>query len=242
MLVVGGDSYSCWPIEEFDGDRNRCWPNLVAKNQCIDLVDYTRSACSTDRIFRYCMPETLNQQNKIIVIFWSSYNRFEVGYQGKIEQIMPSFEGSKKIIPKEFLLKNYNRYLQHCRTLLYMISMQELCKKNNIIFLQKKGFRSDCWWNGTYENFVAYMKKAKIFDFLSDEQLEEKYRYLETLYTKIDSSTYVGDENLSLQDTVEFSSDFFHHPTYKGHEQMSEMVIDAINKAKCKETHHGKTF
>lgn len=242
MLVVGGDSYSCWPLEKFDGNRNRCWPTLVANKLNLGLVDYTRSACSNDRIFRYCMPETLNQTNKFMVIFWSSYNRFEVGFHGKIEQIMPSFEGSKKIIPEDFLKNNYSRYLQHCRSLLYIISIQELCKQSNIVFLQKKGFRSDCWWNGTYENFCAFMKKAKIFDYLSDEQLEEKYRYLEALYNKIDNRTYVGDKNESLQDAVEFSKEFLYHPTYKGHEQMSAMVVDAIEKLNCKETHHGKTF
>ena len=106
MLVVGGDSYSCWPIEEFDGNRSRCWPALVSKELNLELVDYTRSACSNDRIFRYCMPETMNSKNKILIIFWSSFNRFEVGYKGKIEQIMPSYEGSKKIIPEIFLTEN----------------------------------------------------------------------------------------------------------------------------------------
>ena len=110
-----------------------------------------------------------------------------------------------------------------------MLAIQESCKQNNITFLQKKSFRSDCWWDNTYESFCNFMKKANLFDFLSDDQLFEKFEYLQMLYNKVDKKTFVGNENESIQDVAEFSEKFFHHPTYKGHIQLAEIVIDHIN-------------
>ena len=238
MLVVGGDSYSCWPAEEFDGNRNRCWPAITAKKLKLNLVDYARAGCSNDRIFRYCMPETLNKDTSIVVIFWSSFSRFEVGYQGKVEQIMPGAKTS--VLPKDFIANNVDLYLQHCKNLLYMISVQESCKKNNIIFLQKNMSTSDCWWDNTYETFCNFMKEANLFDFLSDNQILEKYRYLENLYSKIDNNTIIGNRNESLQSLIDTSKEFHNHPTYKGHQQMSDLVIGCIKK-QMQGTHHGKT-
>jgi len=230
MLIVGGDSFCCWPLEELTKSRNNCWPALVEEQTKLKVIDYSKSGCSNDRIFRYCMPETLNQQNKFLIIFWSAYSRFEIGYKGKIEQIQPSIKSGS--VSKDFILKNYDLYLQHCKSLLYQVSIQESCKNNKITFFQQNVFKHDNWWDETYESFCNFMKKSNLFDYLSDKQLNEKYRYLEVLYSKIDYNTYIGNKNESISEIVECSKEFFDHPTYKGHKQMSNLVITAINKVK----------
>jgi hypothetical protein len=227
MLIVGGDSWSCWPQEEFYGSRDKCWPSITSKKLNLSLVDNSRAGCSNDRIFRYCLPSVLEYPNSIVVIFWSSSDRFEVGYNGKIEQIQPS-NTNNKFIEKSYIKNNLDLYLRYINTLLYSLSLQEICKKNNSILLQKFVFTDDCWWDGTLKSFKNFLLTVGLFHYLSDDQILEKYNYLKTLHSLIDTSTWIGSMRESLTQMIETSEKFLNHPTDYGHEQMAKLILDNL--------------
>lgn len=130
-----------------------------------------------------------------------------------------------KMIPKTFL-QNFDLYLQYVNTLLYTLSIQEVCKSKNSVLLQKFTFRSDCWWDYKIESFKKFLRDAGTFDYLSDEQIFEKFYYLEKLHSNIDS--WLGPVNESLQDLIETSDDFLGHPTDNGHKQMANLILNCL--------------
>lgn len=227
MLIAGGDSWSCWPQEQMYGSRDKCWPAIVSKKLGVKLIDHSKAGCSNDRIFRYCLPSVLEcSNNSIAVIFWSSSDRFEIGFKGKIEQVMPGIETN--VVNKEFIIDNLNLYLQHCNTILYSLSIQEACKKQKIKLLQKFCSKHDCWWNNTLESFKEFLIEAKLLDYLSDEQIYEKYLYLEKIYSLLDRDCWINNINEPLSNLIETSEEFKWHPTNFGQLQMSNLILEKL--------------
>lgn len=215
MLLVGGDSFSCWPLEEMDGHRRNCWPTLLADYLDLELTDYSRAGCSNDRIFRYILPN-ITVNTTLVVVLWSSTNRYEFtnSKTSKIKSLMPR--------DKEYVVQDW--YLNYCRTLLYALSISNTCKLMGVPLIQRLQFNADCWWDNTLESFKKQLRNNLLFDNLQDNMIQERFDYLKSLHIMIDSV----DFNNSIQSFVETSAEYKDHPTPRGHKQIRDKIIEEI--------------
>ena len=215
MLLVGGDSFSCWPLETMDGHRNNCWPALLGKHLNIPVIDYSRGGSSNDRIFRYILP-SINPKISLIVILWSNSMRYETTNpaNSKIGQITPSSK----------LYKIQDWYLRYVQTLLYCLSINNSASLHNIPVVHRFVFEHECWWDNNIDTFKVQLRKNLLFDNLPDDMIEQKFLYLQGLHKQI------GTLNLnSITSFVETSEEFDKHPTYTGHVQITESIKNDIS-------------
>ena len=215
MLLVGGDSFSCWPLEEMDGHRRNCWPQLLADYLNIDVIDHSRAGCSNDRIFRYILPN-IQVNTTLVVILWSATNRYEFTNTktSKIESLLPS--------KKTYNVQDW--YLNYCRTLLYVLSISNTCKLIGVPLIQRLVFKPDCWWDNTLESFKKQLRDNLLFDNLPDNMIQERFDYLKSLHNSIDSVNL----NNSIESFVEMSAEYKYHPTPHGHKQIRDKIIEEI--------------
>jgi len=216
MLIVGGDSFCNWPLEEFDGHRQNCWPALLAKDLKLELKDFSKGGSSNDRIFRYVLPN-ISDRSALVVVLWSNTNRYEfTNHQtSKIISTLP--------IDDTYVLQDW--YLNYCRTLLYSLSISNTCKLMNVPCVQRFVFTHDCWWNGSIETFKQKLRDNLLFDNLPDDMIQERFDYLKSLHAMINSIQLNG----SIQNFVETSVEFREHPTRRGHIQIRDKIIEDIN-------------
>jgi len=215
MLIVGGDSFCNWPLEELDGHRQNCWPALLAKDLNLELKDFSRAGCSNDRIFRYVLPN-ISESSALVVVLWSSTSRYEFTnpQTSKIVSNLSSHD--------TYVLQDW--YLNYCRTLLYSLSISNTCKLMNVPFVQRFVFTHDCWWDNTLESFIKQLRDNLLFDNLPDDIIQERFDYLKSLYNSIDSVNL----NNSIQSFVETSVEYKNHPTHYGHKQIRDNIIEEI--------------
>lgn len=215
MLLVGGDSFSCWPLEEMDGHRDNCWPRLLANHLKLDLLDYSRAGCSNDRIFRYVLPNITSDISAIAIV-WTTTLRYEfTSNDKKIHSVIPAESG--------YVIQDW--YLNYCRTMLYVLSVQNTARLYNIPVVNRFLLYTDCWWDNTLETFKQQLDDNDYLDSLSDEMINEKFMYLRSLHNQI------GSLNLEpIKDFVETSEEYQNHPTHKGHRQIFESILKDYNE------------
>ena len=214
MLLVGGDSFSCWPLEEMDGHRNNCWPRLLADHLKLDLLDYSRAGCSNDRIFRYVLPN-ITPNVSAVAIVWSNTLRYEfTSDDKKIHSTFPK--------DPDYVIQDW--YLNYCRTMLYVLSIQNTARLYNIPVINRFLHFDDCWWDNTLDTFKQQLLRNDYLDSLSDKMIEEKFMYLKSLHNQIDS---VNLE--SMLTFVETSKEYQHHPTHKGHRQIFKSILKDLS-------------
>jgi len=216
MLIVGGDSFCNWPLEELDGHRQNCWPALLAKDLNLELKDFSRAGCSNDRIFRYVLPN-ISESSTLVVVLWSNTNRYEFTnpQTSKIITVWPKKD--------RYVLQDW--YLNYCRTLLYSLSISNTCKLMNVPCVQRFVFSHDCWWDGSIKTFKQQLRDNLLFDNLSDDMLQERFDYLKSLHTMINSIQL----NESIQTFAETSVEWESHPTRRGHKQIKNKIMEDIN-------------
>ena len=215
MLLVGGDSFSCWPLEEVDGHRRNCWPAMLADYLNLELTDYSISGCSNDRIFRYILPN-ITVNTTLVVILWSHTSRYELtnSKTSKIESLLPT--------DKTYNVQDW--YLNYCRTLLYVLSISNTCKLIGVPLIQRLVFEPDCWWDNTLKSFRKQLQDNLLFDNFTDDMIQERFNYLKSLHIRIDSVNL----NNSIQSFVETSAEYKNHPTPDGHKQIRDKIIEEI--------------
>lgn len=202
MLLVGGDSFCCWPLEVMDGHRNNCWPKLLADYLNTDVIDYSIAGSANDRIFRYVLPN-ITKDITLVAVLWSNSDRYN--------QTNPKTSKIESIRPMRQEYKPQDWYLTYQQTLLYMLSIQNTCRLYNVPVLQKMAFKSDCWWTGHIDAFVEQLEKNLMFDSLSDDVIQEKFDNLKGLHDQID---------VVYLDGIEISKEYNDHPTHNGHKQI----------------------
>ena len=79
-ILVSGDSWTSGaPLEETVPREKFTWPNLVAQHFECDLVDTSRSGSSNYRIYRKGFEGILDGSVDTVIIFLSSWVRWETG-------------------------------------------------------------------------------------------------------------------------------------------------------------------
>ena len=250
-VLVSGDSWTAgWPLEETVPREQFTWPNLVAQHFACELVDKSRAGSSNYRIYRKCFEGILDSSVDTVIVFLSSWTRWETGSTigekpGKIWQEnaggQPRHLTSKvtrrvqtqqhlvKDVDMEFFRNFFNGYKQITDMYRMIISLQNLAKQHNTkcYFLDTyidNVYNKDCITLAEFGTILQY--NISEYDNMDDERIKEKYNKVINLYKHIQKETFISND--SYQKIIKDCKLEENHPVKDGHQKIAQVVIDFL--------------
>lgn len=223
-ILVSGDSWtSGWPLEETQPREQFTWPNIVAKHFDAQLVDTSRAGSSNYRIYRKAVEGILDDSIDTVLVFLSSWVRWETGLSGRIHQHVVNEVDSE-------LFKNFfNGYKQYTDSLRGIISLQNLAVNYN----------TKCYFLDTYKDNIYTKQELTLQDFkgilstnitefdnMDDQRIDKKFNKVMNLRKHINKNTFIS--LTSYQETISDCKKQQDHPVEDGHERIAKLVIDFI--------------
>ena len=226
-----------------DDPTNNSWPSLIAKHYNATYLNHAVCGGSNDRIIKGVVTNIKNYDK--FYIGWSSYSRF-VKYNpvDNFEILFtPELALNASLHYSDDLKTNYKKYkdfgkmyYKHWYNELYefkgflhqVILLQCLFEVNNKDYTMINMLSHIQPWVSPSDIFIENVKDLICFDAMSDDQIHNERKEINTLIDQIDLSKFVfWDYNVQsfIKDKNLIISSDDKHPSVLGHKAIAKEVL-----------------